>query len=243
MAQKRRSYKVSDLKRLFALSRNACAFPMCEQPLARPEWPSVQCEIAHIYDLNPGSARHVAGIHDNSIDNLILLCPNHHNLIDNLEPDRFPPDVLLEWKMAHERVKPVGWQPTDAQLDDVVQKLAVRLHLTLTTVDQREPIRSDPSRTADIERRLAEQAAERHREERGDPPPSTTTTTRNTQSRRRVSIVELGDELAMSADAVLALCETLGIPAKTVRSTLQEPYADMVRRRAVRDGLTGGHDR
>ena len=33
------------------------------------------------------------------------------------------------------------------------------------------------------------------------------------------------------------LCEVLGIPVKGHSSSLQEAYADMVRRRAVRDGL------
>jgi hypothetical protein len=39
---------------------------------------------------------------DNSYDNLILLCPTHHTLIDKAPAGTFPPDLLLSWKAAHE---------------------------------------------------------------------------------------------------------------------------------------------
>ncbi|PIE32011.1 MAG: translation initiation factor IF-2 [Ilumatobacter coccineus] len=42
----------------------------------------------------------------------------------------------------------------------------------------------------------------------------------------------------MTNAETVALCNTLGVPIKNHSSSLQEAYADMVRRRAVRDGLT-----
>ncbi len=38
----------------------------------------------------------------NSFDNLLLLCPNHHKLIDDLEPDRHTVEVLEEMKRLSE---------------------------------------------------------------------------------------------------------------------------------------------
>ena len=40
-----------------------------------------------------------------------------------------------------------------------------------------------------------------------------------------------------NAEAV-DLCQVLGVPVKSHSSSLNEAYSDMVRRRAVRDGLT-----
>lgn len=113
-----RSYKDRDLKRLFALSRNVCAFPGCDQRLADHAWPSVQAEICHIAGLQEGSARFDPSMLDeerNAFENLLLLCPNHHRFIDALEPDSWPVDRLLELKMAHERGR-TGDQPIDPDL-------------------------------------------------------------------------------------------------------------------------------
>ena len=100
-----RVYREADLKRLFALSHNVCAFPQCDQRIADPRWPSVQAEICHIYGLRAGSARHDPNLPDdevNAFENLLLLCPNHHRLIDDLEPDAWPPQRLIELKAGHE---------------------------------------------------------------------------------------------------------------------------------------------
>lgn len=39
----------------------------------------------------------------NSVDNLILLCPNHHREIDKLRPEDWSAERLLEAKLDHER--------------------------------------------------------------------------------------------------------------------------------------------
>src|SRR3954471_4941659 len=49
---------------------------------------------------------------------------------------------------------------------------------------------------------------------------------------------ELAKELGMTNQEVVDLCGVLGVPVKSHSSSLNEAYADMVRRRAVRDGLT-----
>lgn len=101
-----RAYREADLKRLFALSHNVCAFPGCDQRIADARWPTVQAEICHIGGLNPGSARHDPELPEerlNAFENLLLLCPNHHRVIDELDPDAWPTERLLELKADHER--------------------------------------------------------------------------------------------------------------------------------------------
>jgi hypothetical protein len=54
-----------------------------------------------------------------------------------------------------------------------------------------------------------------------------------------ISISLLSIELDMTVRAVLDLCEKLGVPIKSGRSVTSEAYADMIRRRAEREGLIG----
>ena len=49
---------------------------------------------------------------------------------------------------------------------------------------------------------------------------------------------ELAKELGMTNQEVVDLCGALGVPVKSHSSSLNEAYSDMVRRRAVREGLT-----
>ena len=55
---------------------------------------------------------------------------------------------------------------------------------------------------------------------------------------KKIRIHELAKELGMTNAEVLDLCNVLGVAAKGPSSSLAEAYADMVTRRAARDGLT-----
>jgi hypothetical protein len=64
----------------------------------------VKARIAHIKGEHPGSARFDEKQPDSErqgIENLMLLCPNHHTLIDDLRPDDFPVDRLVEMRARH----------------------------------------------------------------------------------------------------------------------------------------------
>src|SRR5437879_1102376 len=105
MAAKRPRYSETVVKALFAMSRNVCAFVdvgtgrACEETLTDPQWKRVKAEIAHIRGLLPTSARYDADYEDpNGFENLCLLCPTHHTQIDDLEPERYTVEVLLEMK-------------------------------------------------------------------------------------------------------------------------------------------------
>ena len=97
------------LKRaLFAFSGNQCAHPQCSRKLVeKPTLKSPQAiigEIAHIYPVSKEGGprgKYNDGIMDiNSFENLILLCRDHHRLVDT-QPDTYPPEVLLRWKEQH----------------------------------------------------------------------------------------------------------------------------------------------
>lgn len=111
----------STAKILFALSCNICSVPGCEEKLADPGWAEVNADIAHIHGANPGSARFEASMTDDqrrAFENLLLVCPNHHRRIDRLEPHKFPPDLLRDWKARHdERCADAKWWTTDEELD------------------------------------------------------------------------------------------------------------------------------
>src|SRR5215204_2850089 len=53
-----------------------------------------------------------------------------------------------------------------------------------------------------------------------------------------IRVHELAKELGMTNAEAVDLCQVLGVPVKSHSSSLNEAYSDMVRRRAVRDGLT-----
>jgi hypothetical protein len=91
---------MTTMKTLFVMSGNVCAFldpdpasrePGCEQQLTDPKWESVKACICHIAGRKPGRARYDESMTDKQraeFDNLILICPNQHLLIDKPEPGR-----------------------------------------------------------------------------------------------------------------------------------------------------------
>lgn len=104
-----RTYKSSTIKILFATSMNICAKPGCNQPIIEEKTEksdaAVIGNIAHIYAFSEDGPRGRNGLNDNQIngpDNLILLCPNHHTIVDT-QHESYPAQMLLEWKRDHAR--------------------------------------------------------------------------------------------------------------------------------------------
>jgi hypothetical protein len=110
-----------DVKRLFALSGNRCAFPKCQCAIA--EGTSLIGEICHIKADKPGGPRYDALQTDDerqSFDNIMLMCANHHKVVDDDE-ESFTVERLRTMKSAHEgRATPL---PEAAESDAVVQLL------------------------------------------------------------------------------------------------------------------------
>ena len=103
-----RRYTDLTLKRLYGRSGNCCAYPNCPFELIYAE--GNLSDICHIEALNPGGPRYND---DPSIDdkdrndhpNLLLLCKNHHHIIDQKDANGQPyysTEQLKAMKQTHE---------------------------------------------------------------------------------------------------------------------------------------------
>lgn len=181
---------LSDIKTLFALSGNVCAFHdedrpggACEQQLADPTWERVMGEICHIYGEKPGAARYdPAHEHDGHEGwNLILLCPRCHTVIDQTEPGRFPVEKLMRMK---DRAVSTA-ETTQLDLGDALDAIAAGALATLTrlmTLEPRSPLENPGTLTPEPEP-----------DQEPDPP---------TDPERFVTVADAAQRLGITAQAV-----------------------------------------
>jgi hypothetical protein len=108
MKSRQRNYPEAVVKRLYALSGNRCAFPGCETRLtdqvAAGEPPTNLGKVAHIVGLGRQGPRAdvTIAVEDlNRIENLLLLCGTHHDLVD-ANPRIYSVEVLATHKANHE---------------------------------------------------------------------------------------------------------------------------------------------
>ena len=98
------------MKILWANAAGRCAFPDCREKLCTNDAgdvaPHAIGEMAHIRGDRPGSNRYDPSqtrAERDGYENLVLLCPNHHTLIDRPEnEDRYSVDFLKDMKAEHE---------------------------------------------------------------------------------------------------------------------------------------------
>jgi glutathionyl-hydroquinone reductase len=90
--------------KLFANSGGYCQNPDCNEKLFKTfEEKEIHiAEIAHIISVNKGARKNMelTSEEKGSYENLILLCPNCHTMIDKAEED-FPTELILKWKSEH----------------------------------------------------------------------------------------------------------------------------------------------
>lgn len=99
-----------DTKILWGLAAGLCSYPTCRMKLVLDPSgsgdPAVIGQMAHIVDKNDNGPRGKSLLtvaQRNSYANLILLCPNHHTLIDDqAQALNYPVELLHEWKSQHE---------------------------------------------------------------------------------------------------------------------------------------------
>lgn len=94
-----------DVKKLWGLSAGRCNFPGC----------SIECiptlqgdatilgEMAHVIARQSGGPRGTQTASNDSYENLILLCPNHHTEIDKAPSGTYTAEAILGWKHEHEK--------------------------------------------------------------------------------------------------------------------------------------------
>src|SRR3989338_6837915 len=97
-----------DQRALCIPSGNRCAMPECHKVLVvsktENDRESIVAVMAHIKGENPTSARYDPNMPDgrNSYENLILVCPNCHIVIDD-QPNTYTVEKLHEIKSKHEK--------------------------------------------------------------------------------------------------------------------------------------------
>lgn len=103
MKKVRRLEPLPETKRqLFLLSRNKCAFPSCEQ-LMIDQYGHFIGHICHIEAANMGGERFNSSQTNEqrrSISNLVLMCPTHHGVTNNVE--QYSVIKMQEIKATHE---------------------------------------------------------------------------------------------------------------------------------------------
>lgn len=107
-SQIRRSYTNADRALLWSRSGGFCCFPECEMncvQAALDDDPSLIIgQIAHIEAKSDGGPRSNPALLDasrDSYENLILLCPTHHRLVDGQE-NTYTAEMLRSWKTDQE---------------------------------------------------------------------------------------------------------------------------------------------
>lgn len=115
MANQSSGPSVATIKRLFAVSGNECAFSKCTVPLVDQASGKVTGRICHIKGRKPGSPRYdpkQADAERHAFDNLLLMCPIHHDVID-ADEGSFTVDRLQAIKSSHEASHPARPEPAD----------------------------------------------------------------------------------------------------------------------------------
>ena len=119
-----------------------CAHPSCRKQLINDEDRSGEGvligEVAHIVARNSSGPRGDKDPPGRTLDdqaNLILLCRQHHTIVDR-QPDRFPVPMLVQWKADHEAWVATQLFPHDqlAGLTTQADATRERVHSTLLPI-------------------------------------------------------------------------------------------------------------
>jgi hypothetical protein len=109
------------IKKLFAVSGNRCAFPACSNTLVDASSGTVTGHVCHIKARRLDGPRYDASQSDvdrHAFDNLVLLCPIHHSIVD-ADVTAYTVERLRVMKADHENASVAKSEPSDA----IVQQL------------------------------------------------------------------------------------------------------------------------
>ncbi len=129
--------------RLWGKAAGRCEYEGCNTPLwldalTKAEFNTAY--VAHIYADSPGGPRYDAVKSDAlkaDISNLMLMCDEHHRLIDKAEVDAHPVERLVAMKKAHEdRIEIVGGIAADLRSEVVLYGANVGEHNAAITWNQ-----------------------------------------------------------------------------------------------------------
>lgn len=112
------------IKRLYAVSGNRCAFPECKSPLVHEG--KVTGRICHIKGNKPASKRYDPNQSEEArqdFDNLVLMCPIHHDVIDADEV-AYTVERLVTLKAEREQAQAKQEEPSDSVVQQFVANLS-----------------------------------------------------------------------------------------------------------------------
>ncbi|HEY0428425.1 MAG TPA: hypothetical protein VGC76_11645 [Pyrinomonadaceae bacterium] len=115
------------IKKLSILSGNTCAFPNCPTPLVDEESGIITAQMCHIKAKNAGGARYDASQSNqerDAFENLILMCPIHHTVID-ADVESYTVERLHQLKKNHELRVSVSNEPGNLEklLEDYLRSI------------------------------------------------------------------------------------------------------------------------
>lgn len=114
-------------RELYLYSGNRCAFEGCTEVLLK-ENGTWNCQVAHIYGVKPGSARGDHNLSNEKLrepSNLLLMCPNHHNEIDNQKLEStYTVEKVQRLKTDHEAKYKKALQGLARIVDDTAEVVA-----------------------------------------------------------------------------------------------------------------------
>ncbi len=94
-----------DLKKLLGKAAGRCSYPGCSNNCIgyfEKSGDKILGEMAHVIPQSSKGPRGTTGVKGpNTYENLILLCPYHHEMVDKAPMD-FPAKLLHGWKNQHE---------------------------------------------------------------------------------------------------------------------------------------------
>lgn len=94
-----------EIKKLWGLAAGRCSYPDCKIECVTfldSNDPLILGEMAHVIAESPKGPRGIPKGGKNTYENLILLCPFHHEMIDKAPVGKFPAEILYDWKKKHE---------------------------------------------------------------------------------------------------------------------------------------------
>jgi len=154
----RMSISEPDIKRLWGKAAGLCSHPGCTTdclPFLDLGSPTVVGEMAHVIAKKEKGPRGREGGGDDSYENLILLCPTHHTIVDKAPEGKFTVEMLLEWKANHEEeIRQSLASPSfddRKQLNDYASRLLIENHACwLTYGPESKTARKNPNSTAGL---------------------------------------------------------------------------------------------
>lgn len=118
--------KTKTIKRLFAKSKNQCAFPNCYNQIIDNDTGKVLGEICHIKAQKPNGPRYDNNQPDDNrheFENLILLCSVHHKIIDS-DIESYSIERLYKMKEDHESKSEEFKSTIDSKkVDELIQNI------------------------------------------------------------------------------------------------------------------------